>query len=243
MKRLIAASALAIYVSAVFAVSSVAATTWTTIARAQSSGNSGAKAGSALSSRPLELRIELVTANTTSAYIFWTETCSANKTPSVHYGYYSVASTTTNYHSLVIPPEVTWCSVVWIIEETSGTVKMYLQKGTSASSSRPLPVKSSTNVVIFSCTGNAFGVDATYGNNSSDHQGPSTVPWSMTLPLNNNAQYYDVVAQLSGSGNITCSVTVRWGGHSVTKTDSAHGGYNIVDPEVCSDSNGGWEAC
>ena len=242
MKRLIIATVLALCVSAVFGVSSAAAATWTTIAHTQSSGNN-AKAGSALSSRPSRLRIELVTANTTSAYIFWTDTCSAKGTPSVHYGYYSVASTTTNYHSLVIPTEVTWCSVVWIIEETAGTVRMYLQKGTSASSSPPPPVKSATNVVIFSCTGNASGVDATYGIDSSDHQGPSTVPWSVTLPLNNNAKYYDVIAQLSGSGNITCSVTVRWGSHSVTKTGSAYGGYKIVDPEVCSDLNGGWETC
>ena len=226
----------------VFGISSAAATTWTTIAHAQSSGNN-AKDGSALSSWPSGLRIELVTTNATSAYIFWTDTCSANGNPSVHYGYYSVASTTTNYHSLVIPAEVAWCSVVWIIEETAGTVKMYLQKGTSASSSRPLPVKSSTNVVIFSCTGNAFGVDATYGSGVFNHQGPSTLPWSVTLPLNKSARYYDIVAQLSGSGNIACSVTVRWASHSVTMTSSASGGYNIADPEVCSDSSGGWEAC
>jgi hypothetical protein len=242
MKRLIIATVLALCVSALFGVSSAAAATWTTIAHAQSSGNN-AKAGSALSSRPSRLRIELVTANTTSAYIFWTDTCSAKGTPSVHYGYYSVASTTTNYHSLVIPAEVTWCSVVWIIEETAGTVRLYLQKRTSASTSPPPPVKTSTNVVIFSCTGNAFGVDATYGSDSSNHQGPNTVPWSVTLPLNNNAKYYYVIAQPGRSGNVTCSVTVRWGSHSVTKTGSAYGGYNIADPEVCSDFDSGWEAC
>src|ERR1035438_8098743 len=99
MKKLIIASALALSMSALFAVSSVAATTWTTIAHSQTSGNSGS-AGSALSSSPSGLRIELVTTDASSSYVFWTDTCSASGTPSVHYGMYNLPTNATSYHSL-----------------------------------------------------------------------------------------------------------------------------------------------
>ena len=88
--------------------------------------------GSVLSSRPSALRIKLVTANSTSGYMFWTETCSVLGTPSVHYGEYSVARNTTNYRSLPVPTRATWCSVAWMMGETAGTLKMYLQRGAAA---------------------------------------------------------------------------------------------------------------
>lgn len=107
----------------------------------------------------------------------------------------------------------------------------------------PAPVKAQTNVVIFSCTGNAPGASFTYGSDSSTYQGPTSVPWSAKLPLNPSANSYDVSAQLNGAGSVACAVTVKWGSHSVSKTGSAAGGYNIAGAGVCSDFSGGWALC
>jgi len=222
----------------------VAATTWTTIAHSQTSGNSGS-AGSALSSSPSGLRIELVTTDASSSYVFWTDTCSASGTPSVHYGMYNVPTNATSYHSLPVHARTSWCSVVWDIGEGTGTTKMYLQRETAINRSPPTTVVAQSNVVLFSCTGNAPGVDITFGSDSSNHQGPTVLPWSAQLGLDNSAMYYDISAQLHGSGNVTCSVTVKWGSHSVTKKASAYGGYNIADAEICNmtDMGSGWQAC
>lgn len=100
--------------------------------------------------------------------------------------------------------------------------------------------------VVFACTGNAPGVTISFGDDSSNHAAARS-PFSATLPLDVHAMYYDIDAQLGGSGSINCSVTVYWnqGGrnHVVRKTGSASGGYNIADPEVCGNFTGGWEAC
>jgi hypothetical protein len=100
--------------------------------------------------------------------------------------------------------------------------------------------------VVFICTGDAPGVSITYGSETTNDSGGGT-PFHAILALDTSSDYYDVTAQLGGSGSVACSVTVHWdqGGQSyvVRQVGSASGGYNIADPEVCSDFTGGWEAC
>lgn len=96
----------------------------------------------------------------------------------------------------------------------------------------------------FNCTGSApDGVDITYGTDSINDDGNGALPWSASLALPSDAEYADVQAQLSGSGSVTCTTTVTWDGHSVTKTGAANGGYNIASAQICSSFDGGWETC
>lgn len=98
--------------------------------------------------------------------------------------------------------------------------------------------------VKYSCTGSApDGVDITYGTESSNSSA-SKLPFSRTVPLDSSAQYYDVTAQLSGSGTVSCTTTV-WAsdGTVTTKSGMANGGYNIASSEVCSTFDGSWDAC
>ena len=131
MRRTIATAVVAALCLLGLSGASGAAASWGTIARSQSSGGNATE-GSVLSSRPSALRIKLVTGNSTSGYMFWTETCSVLGTPSVHYGKYFVTGNATNYRSLPVPTRATWCSVAWMMGETAGTLKMYLQRGTAA---------------------------------------------------------------------------------------------------------------
>jgi hypothetical protein len=100
--------------------------------------------------------------------------------------------------------------------------------------------------VVFACTGDAPGVTISYGSDSTNDSA-SASPFSATLPLSSSAEYYDINAQLDGSGSINCSVTVHWNqdgrSYAARKAGSASGGYNIADPEVCSDYIGGWQGC
>jgi hypothetical protein len=121
------------------------------------------------------------------------------------------------------------------------TSKTLSQKSISANSQTKTPQN-----VIFSCVGNAPGVMISYGSDSSNYSAARS-PFTAVLPLSSSAQYYDINAQLGGSGSIACVVTVHWnqGGHShsVKKVGVATGGYNIADPEICSGFTGNWEAC
>lgn len=100
----------------------------------------------------------------------------------------------------------------------------------------------------FACTGDAPGADVIYGSDSSNYS-PAGVPFTAALPLDNNALYYAVTAQLGGSGNVSCTTTVEWtsGGmlHSTTQHGSASGSYNIANAEVCNGTSfgDGWQAC
>jgi hypothetical protein len=91
-------------------------------------------------------------------------------------------------------------------------------------------------------------VDITYGTDTSNLNGGSTVPWQATLALPSNVEYVNVTAQLQGpDGTISCTTTVRWTqdgrGHTVTQTGTASGNYNIASAEVCSSFDGGFETC
>jgi hypothetical protein len=104
------------------------------------------------------------------------------------------------------------------------------------------------NNVVFDCTGNApAGIDITYGSDSSHNQG-SPLPFHAALPLDTKAMYYSIFAQLQGGGDVICTVTVNCGYAALgqlttTKSGRASGGYNIADPQVCSDFRGAWQAC
>jgi hypothetical protein len=92
--------------------------------------------------------------------------------------------------------------------------------------------------VQFSVTGSApAGVDITYGNDSSNYQGPKHPPMNKTLSVKKDALYYDVTAQLQGGGSITCKLKIG----DAVKVGHAKGGYNICSAQLNSDPiNGGW---
>lgn len=97
--------------------------------------------------------------------------------------------------------------------------------------------------VVFSCTGSApDGVDITYGPEGSDYSA-SSLPFTKSLPVQATAQYYNVTAQLSGAGQVSCTTVVNDQGSSTTQTGTATGGYNIASAEVCSTFDGSWNAC
>ncbi|MGW3034944.1 hypothetical protein ACWDCB_27500 [Streptomyces sp. NPDC001178] len=113
-------------------------------------------------------------------------------------------------------------------------------KGEDAEKTDTKPAK---KVVTFKVWGTAPAgalgpLDITYGSDSDTRQGRfKNGKFEATLPLNKDAMYYTVNAQLQGSGDINCSVTVD--GH--TKKGHAAGGYNICDAQLSSGLLGGWD--
>lgn len=92
-------------------------------------------------------------------------------------------------------------------------------------------------VATFKVWGSApGGADISYGSDSEDLQG-SLLPMTRTLPVRSGALYYDVNAQLMGSGDIHCSVTIG----NKTRTGHASGGYNICMVQLNDGMFGGWE--
>jgi len=97
--------------------------------------------------------------------------------------------------------------------------------------------------VVFGCTGSApDGVTITYGAEGTNDSA-SSLPFTTSVPLNSGAEYYNVTAQLQGSGQVSCTTVVNWDGQSITQTGSANGGYNLASAEICSDFSGGWQTC
>jgi hypothetical protein len=81
-------------------------------------------------------------------------------------------------------------------------------------------------------------LDIGYGSDSDTRKGAfKDGKFTATLPLAKGAMYFNVNAQLQGSGDIHCSITI--GGK--TKTGHASGGYNICDAQLSSNFTGGWE--
>lgn len=81
------------------------------------------------------------------------------------------------------------------------------------------------------------GLDIGYGSDSDTRKGTfKNGKFEATLPFSSDAMYYNVNAQLQGSGDINCSVTVD--GH--TKKGHASGGYNICDAQLNSGLFGDW---
>ncbi|WP_254648190.1 MmpS family protein [Streptomyces sp. GbtcB6] len=82
------------------------------------------------------------------------------------------------------------------------------------------------------------GLDINYGSDSDTRKGVfRDGEFEATLPLKKGAMYYTLNAQLQGSGDINCSVTVD----GQTKSAHASGGYNICDAQLSSDFTGGWQ--
>ncbi|MFJ8282978.1 hypothetical protein ACIRA2_37500 [Streptomyces griseoviridis] len=103
---------------------------------------------------------------------------------------------------------------------------------------KPSAAKFVTFKVWGSAPAGALGpLDITYGSDSDTREGAfKDGTFEATLPLKDDALYFHVMAQLQGSGDINCSVTVA--GH--TKKAHASGGYNICDAQVSSGLLGGW---
>lgn len=80
-------------------------------------------------------------------------------------------------------------------------------------------------------------LDITYGSDSDTRKGSfKNGVFEATLPLKNDALFFNVMAQLQGSGDINCSVTVD--GH--TEKGHASGGYNICNAQANAGLLGGW---
>ncbi|MDH6551674.1 hypothetical protein [Streptomyces sp. SAI-041] len=80
-------------------------------------------------------------------------------------------------------------------------------------------------------------LNITYGSDSDNRDGAfENGKFEATLPLDDEAMYFSVTAQLQGSGDIHCSVTV--GGK--TKKAHAAGDYNICMTQLSSGLLGGW---
>lgn len=80
-------------------------------------------------------------------------------------------------------------------------------------------------------------LNITYGSDSDNRDGAfKNGKFEATLPLDDDAIYFNVTAQLQGSGDIHCSVTV--GGK--TKKAHAAGDYNICMAQLSPGLLGGW---
>ncbi len=104
------------------------------------------------------------------------------------------------------------------------------------------PKTEAKKVVTFKVWGTAPAgalgpLDITYGSDGDTRKGTfKDGKFEATLPLDNDALYFNVMAQLQGSGDINCSVTVD--GH--TKKGHASGGYNICNAQANAGLLGGW---
>jgi len=99
--------------------------------------------------------------------------------------------------------------------------------------------------VEFIVTGSApNGVDITYGDDASNHQ-TRTFPLDATRPTKKNVVYW-VMAQLRGSGRITCKVIISnpaKAGHATGNTGRvghADGGHNTCTAQTPNNPIGGW---
>lgn len=115
----------------------------------------------------------------------------------------------------------------------------------AADSKTSAPAKSEApkkKVVTFKVWGTAPAgalgpLDITYGSDSDTRKGAfKNGKFEATLPLDEDAMYFNVMAQLQGSGDINCSVTVD--GH--TEKGHASGGYNICNAQANAGLLGGW---
>lgn len=110
------------------------------------------------------------------------------------------------------------------------------QPAKAAAAAKPSPTKSAAQTVTYSVTGSP--ADVTYGPAGSDFSG--TVPMTKSAPIDENASYYAITAQLNGSGTVSCSVSV---GGKVIDHATASGSYNIADCEMTKSLFGNsWES-
>lgn len=112
---------------------------------------------------------------------------------------------------------------------------------TPKKTAQPEP-KPKAKVVTFKVWGTAPAgalgpLDINYGSDSDSRGGAfKNGTFTATLPLDDDALYYNVTAQLQGSGDIQCSVTVD----GETKKAHASGDYQICNAQLSGDLFGGW---
>lgn len=117
------------------------------------------------------------------------------------------------------------------------------EEPTEAKPSDKPKAKEEKATVVFKVWGTAPSgalgpLDITYGSDSDTRKGEwKNGKFEATLTLNDEALYYNVTAQLQGSGDINCSVTVD----GETKKGHASGGYNICNAQASADFLGGWD--
>ncbi|WP_328436915.1 hypothetical protein OHA71_06490 [Streptomyces sp. NBC_00444] len=105
------------------------------------------------------------------------------------------------------------------------------------------PKKAAKPKVVFKVWGTApagalGSLDITYGSDSDNRKGTfKDGKFEATLPLDDDAMYYTVMAQLQGSGDINCSVTID----GETKKAHASGDYNICHAQASKGLLGGWD--
>lgn len=115
-------------------------------------------------------------------------------------------------------------------------------KPAAAGTAKSSETKPEKKVVTFKVWGTApagalGGLDIQYGSDSDTRKGIfKNGKFEATLPFKKDALYYSLTAQLQGSGDINCSVTVN--GH--TKKGHASGGYNICNAQANSGLFGDW---
>lgn len=127
------------------------------------------------------------------------------------------------------------------ITDSKGHFTWYLLYGPTATPSptrTPNPIPKPTPEVTVKVWGSApVGVDVNYGSDSDSRHGLATLPQQETLTFDDSANYYNVTAQLQGSGDIYCSITISGGDVSdgtdyVSKTGHASGDYNICSAQL-----------
>ncbi|MFE2969886.1 hypothetical protein ACFXKC_40715 [Streptomyces sp. NPDC059340] len=124
---------------------------------------------------------------------------------------------------------------------TSNTAAAHNSSGSKAKAGGAEADKAA-GTVVFKVWGTAPAgalgpADITYGSDSDNRQGHwKNGGFTEKLPFKKDAMYYAVNAQLQGSGDIHCSVTVD----GKTKTGHASGGYNICSAQLSSGFSG-WE--
>jgi hypothetical protein len=113
---------------------------------------------------------------------------------------------------------------------------------TPGGSTDPSVPTTDAGVVTFAVTGHASGgVLITYGTNSTGSQS-TKLPFSESMPLDSSGGvlYYDVYAQLHGSGDLTCSVAVNG---KVIKTGTATTNSDICSAQIAQDAGTGqWQS-
>ena len=116
------------------------------------------------------------------------------------------------------------------------------EKTTKAPAKEEKPDKPKPKVVTFKVWGTAPAgalgpLDINYGSDSDSRKGEfKNGKFEATLPLKDDAMYYNVMAQLQGSGDINCSVTVD----GETKKAHASGDYNICSAQLSGGLFGDW---
>ena len=105
----------------------------------------------------------------------------------------------------------------------------------AAPAAKPSPSpKPAAQTVTYIVSGS--GADVTYGPAGTDLTG--AVPMTVTKPLG-SPSYYDINAQLQGSGDVKCIIEVD--GKAIS-TAEASGGYNIAGCEISKDPlTGAWQ--